>query len=112
VTRAGAPPDFTRPDQPATGWGVVEYLADDRLGQPARLKAVIPLGAGGELVRDEPAERSGVEVLGAPGGQPRACPISSACRPAARSVSIVDHRVPPDRVTGPPAADGPLQRPL
>jgi hypothetical protein len=63
-------------------------------------------------VRDEPAERSGVEVLGAPGGQPRACPISSACRPAARSVSIVDHRVPPDRVTGPPAADGPLQRPL
>ena len=110
--RAGAPPDFTRPDQPATGWGVVEYLADDRLGQPARPKAVIPLGAGGELVRDEPAERSGVEVLGAPGGQPRACPISSACRPAARSVSIVDHRVPPDRVTGPPAADGPLQRPL
>jgi hypothetical protein len=51
-------------------------------------------------------------VLGAPGGQPRACPISSACRPAARPVSLVDHRVPPDRVTGPPAADGPLQRPV
>ena len=65
MTRAGAPPDFTRPDQPAPGRGVVEDLADDRLGQPARLKTVIPLGADGELVRDEPAERAGVEVLGA-----------------------------------------------
>ena len=36
VTRAGSPPDFTRPDQPAPGWGVVEHLAYDRLGQPAR----------------------------------------------------------------------------
>jgi hypothetical protein len=111
VTPAGTPPDFTRPDQSAPGWGVVEHLADDRLGQAARLETVIPLGADGELVCDEPAERAGVEVLGAPGGQPRACPISSACRPAARPVSLVDHRVPPDRVTGPPAADGPLPRP-
>jgi hypothetical protein len=68
VTRAGVPPDFTRPDQPAAAWGVVEDFADDRLGQPARLKTAIPLGADGQLVCDEPAERAGVEVLGAPRG--------------------------------------------
>jgi len=108
VTRAGSPPDFTRPDQPATGWSVVEDLADDELGQLARLEALIPIGTHGELVRDQPAERARVEVLGVPGGEPHARPISSAARP----VSLVDHRVPPDRVVGPPAADGPLQRPV
>ena len=108
VSRAGSPPDFTRPDQPAARWRVVEHLAYDQLGQPSRLEALIPLGAHGELVRDESAERARVEVLGVPGGQPRACPIASPARPAARPVSLVDHRVPPDRVTGPPAAGGPL----
>ena len=71
---------------------MVEDLADDRLGQPARLKTVIPLGADGELVRDEPAERARVEVLGVPGGQPRACPISSAAPargPAGHPSSII-----------------------
>ena len=97
MTRAGAPPDFTRPDQPATGWGVVEYLADDRLGQPARLKAVIPLGAGGELVRDEPAEWPGIEVLRMPGRQPQAGQVIAPCPPRSTSppLSFVDHRVPP-----------------
>ena len=94
MSRAGAPPGFTRLDQPATGWRVVEDLADDQLGQPARLETLVPLGTDGELVRDEPAERAGVEVLGMPGGQPRARPICSPSRPAAGPVSLVDHRVP------------------
>lgn len=90
---------------------MVEDLTDDQLGQPARLEAMIPFCTHGELVRDEPAERARVELLGVPGGQPHARPIASSARPAARPVSLVDHRVPPDRVAGPPAADGPLHRP-
>ena len=64
---------------------------------------MVPVGVGRELVRDQPAERARIEVLGVPGRQPRPRPVVPAhpSRPAPPPVPVVDHRVPPDRTTVP-----------
>ena len=81
----------------AAGSRTVQDLADDRLGQSTRVQPVIPLGVRRELVRDEPAEWSGIEVLRMPGRQPQAGQVIAPCPPRSTSppVSFVDHRVPP-----------------
>ena len=85
------------PASPSAGSRTVQDLADDRLGQSTRVQPVIPLGVGRELVRDEPAEWSGIEVLRMPGRQPQAGQVIAPCPPRSTSppVSFVDHRVPP-----------------
>jgi hypothetical protein len=102
LSASGAPAraDFTRSDprRPSAAWSrSVQDLADDRLGQSTRVQPVIPLGVRRELVRDESAEWSGIEVLRMPGRQPQAGQVIAPCPPRSTSppVSFVDHRVPP-----------------
>ena len=83
----------------------------DQLRESSRRQIVVPVGVGRELVRDQPAERARIEVLGVPGRQPRPCPVvpPHPPRPTPPPVSVVDHRVPPDRTTvpGTDPPDGP-----
>jgi hypothetical protein len=104
ASRTPARTDFTRsaPPRPsAAGCRAVEDLADDRLGQPARVQPGMPLRVGRQLVRDEPAERPRIEVFRTPGRQPQARLVVAGRPPRSASppVSFVDHRVPPDRVS-------------